>query len=463
MAQLTRQQAEEVKWALDSLQGTVGTVSRSNLLQTYANYYNGDHSLLFATPKFLETFGDTFRANTENLCRLPVDILADLLQVTGFAALTGEDVEADTQEIWRRNRMAERAGQVHKNTGLFGDSYVIVWPDEEDFPVIYPNLPGNVVVRYHGEQLGYIVQAAKYWVEDGFARLTIYTPELITRYRSRNKAATAPGAGSFGLYETDSVPAEQVNPYDKVPVFRFANNAGIGSSGESELRDCIAPQDRLNKGLCDLLLASEYSAYPQRYALGYEVKIDPVTGLKINPFKSGPERMWINENAAGTFGQLPQSDLNGYMTMIADARMAFSRVTGIPPHYLGMDTGGWPSGEALKTSSDRLTKKALDRQISYGNTWADVLRFCLQIQNKPDVEMETLWTDPTPRLSEIDSWNAALLEQQAGGLKSRTLQSRGYSAAEIEEAKAASLASQFGDGFPMRSADDEPVAEGVEA
>jgi len=462
---LTIEQQAEIKWALGALGASSGGISRGTLYQTYADYYNGDHPLLFASAKFLETFGTTFRANTENLCKMPVDILADLMQVEGFAARNESDTTTPeiTAEIWRRNRMDERAGQIHKNAPLFGESYVIVWPDAEGEPVIYPNLPGNVVVEYHSEQLGYIIRAAKYWTENERARLTIYTPELITRYRSRNKANQTPSsAGAFELYETETVPAEQANPYGKVPVFRFVNNAGVGSSGESELRDIIPPQDRLNKGLCDMLLAAEYSAYPQRYALGIDIKYD-ADGNAINPFVSGPNRMWVIEGAAGgttpSIGQLAPHGPENYLALIADARMSIARISGIPPHYFGMDTGGWPSGESLKTSSERLTRKALDRQASFGNTWADAMRFCLQIKGVADVELETLWADPTPRLSELESWQAAQAELLVSGARDKVLADRGYSQEQIDDANDARLSAALGDGFPPRSADDEEEPE----
>lgn len=459
---LTEVQTADITWALNAFNASVivGTVSstsvsRGELMQTYADYYNGDHPLLFATNKFRETFGTTFRANIENLCQLPVDILTDLLQIEGFAARNGDDPEIGrlAGEIWRRNRMDERAGQVHKNTSLFGESYVIAWRDEEGRAVIYPNLPGNVVVQYHAEKLGYIVKGAKFWKDFDRFRLTIYTPELITRYRSKAQNGEVPSAAdAFELHDTETVPAEQANAYGKVPVFRFVNNAGIGSAGESELRNIIPPQDRLNKHLCDSILASEYASYPQRFALGYEIRKD-ADGKVINPFKSGPDRMWINENPEGSFGQLSPGDLSQYLLMIDDARKAVARISGIPPHYFGMDAGGWPSGESLKSASDRLTKKAVDRQTSHGNTWSDVMRFCLEIEGQPDVEVDTLWTDPAPRLSELESWQAAAAEQAAGGSRNKTLADRGYSVDQIAEAQQARQQALYGEPV-LASADD---------
>jgi hypothetical protein len=144
--------------------------------------------------------------------------------------------------------------------------------------------------------------------------------------------------------------------------------------------------------------------------------------------------------------------------MIEDARMAISRVTGIPGHYLGMAQGGWPSGESLKTANERLTRKVLDRQEVFGGFWADVMRFCLEIKGINDVECEVQWADPTPRLSEMESWNAAKAEQDAGGSVEKTLRERGYNDKEIDEAKQDALDRAFGDGFPRNANDDQVAA-----
>jgi hypothetical protein len=47
-------------------------------------YYDGDHSLVFATTKFRQAFGSLFAAFADNLCASVVDAAADRLQLTGF-------------------------------------------------------------------------------------------------------------------------------------------------------------------------------------------------------------------------------------------------------------------------------------------------------------------------------------------------------------------------------------------
>ncbi|HQZ96518.1 MAG TPA: hypothetical protein PLP21_09385 [Pyrinomonadaceae bacterium] len=97
-------------------------------------YYNGDHDLAFATEKFENTFGTLFREFALNLCPVICDAVRDKLRVTGFSVEasthnSANSVNAATRNIWFRNRMASRAGEVHKEALKCGDAYMFVWPN----------------------------------------------------------------------------------------------------------------------------------------------------------------------------------------------------------------------------------------------------------------------------------------------------------------------------------------------
>jgi hypothetical protein len=432
-----------VKWALDEFNRADG--DGNGVLASYAlwgRYYRGRQPLNINMERWRKTFGADIEPPSENLCGVCVDVQADLLKIEGFdgANKDSDTIGAQTQEIWRRNRMQEWAGQIHKSNLIYSESFVVVWPEDEvsSEPVIYPNKPLNVVVKYDPEKLGYIIQGAKTWVEDGYTRLTIYTLDRIIRLRTRKKITegTQLNANSFDLYDDDKVKPETANPYEKVPIFRFVNGAAAGDTGLSEIEALRPPQDSLNRALVNTSVTGEFIAYPQKYAIGYDILKDPETGAPINPFISGPNNIWINENKEGSFGQFAQGSLADYVIEQNNHRMAIARISGVPPHYLNMDTGGWPSGESLKTASSRLTEKTKNRMESFGNTWEDIMRFCLEIKGIKDVEIEIKWTDPTPRLSELESWQAAQAELSAGGSAEKVLKDRGYSEQDLEEAKA---------------------------
>src|SRR6476469_887813 len=132
-------------------------------------YYRGDHDLAFATEKFANTFGQLFREFSMNLCPAICDAVRDKLRVTGFginagppaapahdaegmsyaftrdntlldggSGLTGSSLETaitpkgvtltrSIDHIWCRNRMQQRAGEIHKEALKNGDAYAIVW------------------------------------------------------------------------------------------------------------------------------------------------------------------------------------------------------------------------------------------------------------------------------------------------------------------------------------------------
>jgi hypothetical protein len=71
--------------------------------------------------------------------------------------------------------------------------------------------------------------------------------------------------------------------------------------GRSDLLVALPIQDALNKLLSDMLIGSEYQAFPQRVLLGVEIPKDPITGQPITAaqLQASQSRLWAfaNENA----------------------------------------------------------------------------------------------------------------------------------------------------------------------
>ena len=433
-------------WALKQFNDSKAKARR----KLYADYDAGRHQLNFATDKFLSTFGTTFQALSENLCPLVIDSLNDTLQIEGFVptkvsgkrAIAG--IRSDLDEIWRANRMQRRAGEIHRDALLFEESFAIVWPDREDprLPIIYPNVAGSVVARFHPTKLGMCIEGAKWWIEAGKIRLTLYFTDRIEKYVSTSAQTWLPASaiGFRPFYEPDdSEPWPLPNPFGKVPIFRFVNDPGVDGAGKGELRDVIPLQNGLNKSLCDMMVAAEFEAFAQRWATGLEVQKDKNQN-PINPFRSGPGNIWTSNKADAKFGEFSRADLAKFIEVQNGWRGSIGRVSRTPLHQLVLDTSGdWPSGEALKTACEPQTKKAIDRQLLFGSTWDDLARFCLEIRGRADVSVETQWGDAAPRAAEAESWQTAISQQQAGVSIDQTLRERGYSDEQIESFKAAPI------------------------
>lgn len=475
-----------------------------------ADYYEGRQPLAFATDKFRNAFGRMLQAFSINHCAICVDVPADRLQIEGFKVLAqvGESpvavlcdaaeeqvsragglraavaaasaaisilralleaagwkkgfpnkAERKWQEIWRRNRMKKRSGEIHSEMLKCGDAYAVVdWKDNR--ATIFPNMAGRCAVDYDPENPGVVKRAARWWSEavaGGHAiRLNLYYPDRIEKYTTvrRRYSTLAERAAEFRWIAEDAIVP---NPYGKVPVFHFANNADMGARGRSELSNIMAPQDGLNKAVCDAMVGAEYAVLGQRYVTGLEIRLDD-NGRPISPFKDGLANLWVapptvDENGQvipdapqPTFGQFSAANLDQLLSIRAAFRGDISLISGIPAHYFMQATGGWPSGQSLKTAETRLTSKIEDRQIAASTPWEDMMRLCLEIEGVRDVELETVWRNTGPTDTTADVANAAIKREKLGYPETVLWEELGAKPSEIgtwKELKAQEASDQY--------------------
>lgn len=455
-----------IEEAIEGFRANAGRYARSE------RYYEGNHDLAFATDKFRNAFGALFREFALNLCPAVCEALRDKLRVVGFSvdscgrkelqsfgvselqthragksgtsATTVDSVNSATRLIWNANRMRIRAGEVHKEALIYGDAYMIIWPDSAGNAVMYPNRAANVTVKYDDEQPGKIIRAAKYWRgADKRIRLNLLYPDRIEKYVSPKSNVQSPrlrgeGLGSvdlstldFGPWTSDGDPVIP-NPFGIVPVFHFANNAGIGAFGRSELDATIPIQDGLNKSMLDMLVAMEYSAFRQRWAAGIEIEIDN-DGKVVPPFTSGVDHLWVSQNADASFGDFATANLEQFLKVKDSFRGDIASVTGTPLHYfMQSQMRNTSSGEALRKAETRFIAKVRDRQESFGQIWADAMQFALTIEGKGHgVRLITDWEDPAP-MSDKEFLENILLKKQIGLPVEQALIEAGYGEADVK-------------------------------
>jgi hypothetical protein len=415
---------EDLKWALSEF------ARLANRYKIARDYYDGDHQLSFATEKFKSTFGSLFSAFADNLMPVIVETPRDRLKLGSFSLANDQATEQAT-EIWRRNRMKKRSGEVHLDSFIEGDAYVVVWPDGDGFPVLYPNRASRIVIQYDDEQPGYIVKAAKAWItSDKFARVNLYYRDRIEKYvtRSRTQAGLSTNQKLFIQHQDDGDPGWPLdNPYDKVPVFHFGNRTSVGQLGKSELAEPIPLQNALNKSIADMLVGSEFYGIPQRWAIGLE-EMDEETAAKKYKLMAGG--VWGTTSDKASFGAFPTGDLNQFVTVINDFRKEIARVSRTPLHYFTLE-GTPPSGESMKTADGPMLAKVEDRQDAWGMVWSDVMRFALEIVGIKETEPEPVWIDTTPR-NEANEIDNAVKKVDGLGIDLETVQKElGYSDSEV--------------------------------
>lgn len=429
---------EDVKWALTTL--------RKRLLRykLYQNYYDGEHRLLFATEKFLNTFGRLFQTFSDNLCLSVVDALADRLSIRGFMG-TGADA---ANAIWTGAHMPRLSGTVHVEAGRSGDTYALVWPDRGGTVRIWPQNPAQCCIERDEEEPDVVIRGAKCWVAaDGKIRLNIYRPDYILKWETRNKVpdgSLPEKDGDFVLMTREGVENPVPNTWGLVPMFHFTNNASTyGGLGRSELADVIPLQDALNKAIADMLVGMEFLALPQRWGTGVEIPEDPERPGSPAPIKTagraqtvavqgGPNRMMAVASDLAKFGQFPGADLGQFLQVQDAFRLEIARVSGRPPQYMQLASISNVSDDALRTLDGRLVKTAEDRTDEYGETWLSLMNLAIRMSGDSGILESVDWDDVSTS-DEMREVEIATAKLQIGVSKKQVLKEVGYDDTLIEE------------------------------
>lgn len=417
----------------DALEWAVAATNDGNLAtryDKYAAYYDGDHDLSFASPKYETAFGRLFRNFSYNRCAAVVDAHADRLFVESFDCAEESDdaVEEAARLIWQANRMDRRQDEVYTESLMMGDAYLLVWPDPETgMPTLWPQRARDVRVRYSDETPGLVTMASKAWrTDDDRIRLNVYLPDRIERYVTdgTRKPGQPLEARLFVAWDGDRTGPVVANPYGTVPMFAFANNARTGEMGRSELRDILPLQNALNKSLMDLMVTQEFAAFSQKVIIGIETDPDPYASAdpiaaagneqQLRNFALGVDRILTIADPAAKIAEFSAAALQQF-TEVAEAwDTRISRTSKVPVHYLSL-SGSFPSGRALRTAEAPFVAKLEDRQRAFGNVWEDAMRLALRIAGvqPPMGEFSVVWRSAAP-MAEEDSWDIVLQMVAAG-------------------------------------------------
>jgi hypothetical protein len=399
--------------------------------QTYIDYYEGRHKLAFASSKFETAFGRTVKDMRDNLCPIVVEATADRMEILNFSGDEESASKAIDEAAWAiylRETVELVSNDIHRDAVKCGESYLIVWTDENNQAKFYAQDSRHCVL-IEDEDTARKLFGAKQWVTDEkFIRINLYYDNRIEKYITRKKIT-----GSFDIKESSFKPLEGIegeeaitqNPYGVIPMFKF--------EGTAILSDAIPLQDMLNKTLADRMVTQEFGAFPQRWAVGLAPPTNEISGIKEAPFKAGIDRLWVSEAETTKFGEFSSAALKPYLEAANDDRLAMARSTGTPLHFFGLTSNDVPSGEALKTLESRFTKRIKRLTLNFGTVWANVMKFALQIEGKQTAEnLTTQWQTPEQR-SEKEMLEAAEAKQRLGIPQETLWEELGYTEEDIAE------------------------------
>lgn len=383
--------------------------TRQKRITVFDDYYRGKHKLQFASAKFKAAFGTMFSAFADNWCPIVVDAVEERLSVEGFRLPGAEDADKDAWHIWQVNDLDANSQLAHTEALIGEESYALVGPpggaEDPDVATITIEHPSQMIVARAPDACMTRLAALKQWLDDdGFLLCTLYTPLYIFKWRSTKPQQTN-GGQTTTKWDRRVVPGEtwpMVNPLNVVPVVPITNRPRLLTGGESEIASVIPVQDAINKLIADMILASEYASFKQRYTTGIEIPVDPQTGQQIDPFagKMGPGQVLMNENPAAKFGEFSESDLSGYRSGVEMLVQHVASQSRTPPHYFYL-SGQFPSGESIKSAEAGLVAKTRRKMKHFGESWEEIISLAFLAQGdkrgSEQSESETIWGDPEYR------------------------------------------------------------------
>ncbi len=421
--------------------------SQRHQLARFNSYYEGRHPLAFASEKFRQAFGGLFVASAANWCPLVIASVLERLHVDGFRARSGAG-ETDNRawQIWQHNFLDADSQVAHTDALIYGRAYTVVGPgDEGDPPIITVESPLNIIHRVSGANRRRRTAALRVFLDDERVPCaTLYTPELVWRWQRTGRSGQPEGDDTPLTHATweprvvDGRDWPEVNELGVVPVVPLLARPRMDPYGSSELHEVIPVQDMVNKTVADLLVASEYVAMPQRWAVGLEIENDPTTGQPREPFKSGT-RLWQAEDGDTTFGEFSGADLSGYAATLTAFKQDIATMSRTPPHYFYL-SGQFPSGESIKSAEAGLVAKAHERMLSFGEAWEETIRLALALDSGnlaalAERDTETIWRDPEYR-TEGEHVDAVLKRASLGVPQEQLWEDLGYSPQQIARFRA---------------------------
>lgn len=406
---------------------------RAEEIELWEKYYEGVHRLAFATSRFRETFGNLFREFADNWMSLIVDASVERLCIQGFRFDSDEtDSDKDAWAIFRDNGLDWASDIAHTEAVKLGKAYLIVDPhDKTDLgnPTISVEHPAQTICAYVAGNRKRRLAALKEWTDhSGYVYANVYFADGTFRFQTDQKVDEQEPSthDSLGIYG-NVFPADFLGPpagflgtkatwiprqddggffipheLGVVPVLPLENNPSLKVGGRSDIAPIIPIQDGLNKLVMDMIIASEFASFGQRWATGIEIPKDPETDqpLTNSGFLASVARVWTVEDPTAKFGQFEASDLGNYVKAIEMLIQHVAAITRTPPHYLLGQSGSFPSGDSLAATETGLVAKCGRKKTNFSPAWEEALRLSFKAKGDPrgGLPCETVWADSEQRI-----------------------------------------------------------------
>lgn len=434
-------------------------------IDSYDRAFRGEHRLVFASDEWARQHHDRYKNFSDNWCGVVGSAPGERTELFGFRLGSDSDVVSDDEKVlwrdWEINEGPAQASQGFLTTTIAKRSYVMVWGDDNDEPVMTWEHPSQVIVDYDPAVGRRRVAALKAWVEDDTEYATLYTADEVWKYQRKSVFGYMSGGRTpGGLIIAGSVPqigagwvARQpsgddswplANPLGRVPVVEFPNRPMLGGAPLSDIAGTLSMQHAINMLWAYLFVAADWASMPARVVMGQEPPKIPVldeNGQKIGEKPVDSEALtrgrmlWLTGQNA-TIGQWDSAKLDVFTDVINVAVRHVAAQTRTPIYLVHGELGN-VNGETLTGLDAPLVGKVRETHKFSTSPVREVFSLMAAVRGNATVAEacrtgNVQWKNPEVRLDAQIS-DAALKDKQIGWPFAAILEKRyGMSQPEIE-------------------------------
>jgi hypothetical protein len=318
-----------------------------------------------------------------NMMDIVVSALAQSMYVDGYRAPNGSS-EAKAWEVWQLNRMDAWQTGVHRSALAYGGSYVVVTPGElrgQKTAVIRGKSPRRMTALYEEETSEWPIMALEAIPSSDKWAYRLYDE------RSIHFFGADADQGNLTFLESRD------HNLGVVPVVRFLNTRDLDEDNFGEVEPLMDLQDQIDATTFNLLVAQFYGAFKQRYVIGW---LAPDESERL---KASISNLWTFEDNPDDVkvGEFAETSLTGYLESREASLRHAATISQTPVHELLGQLVNL-SAEALVAAEAGQRRKISERQVSFGESWEQVLLLAGRIAGfEADPLAQVRWRDTESR------------------------------------------------------------------
>lgn len=383
------------------------------------------------------------RISRVNMLPFVVDARSHAMYVDGFRTPRSAD-DVPAWEVWQRNKFDARQIGVHRSALAYGAAYVTVLPGTP-VPVMRGVSARNMTAVFGDDD-----DWPRYALERRRSGWRLLDSEAVYHF-------AGDGNGDALRFLGFELHGARMDGEPVTPVVRYLDTSDLDNPVCGIVEPLMNIQDQIDVTTFGLLVAQQFSAFRQRYILGW------VAESEEQKLKVSASKVWTFDDPELKVGEFDQTNLSGYIDSREASLRHMATISSTPAHELLGQLANL-SAEALAAAEAGYRRAVTENETVLGESHEQTLNLAASYMGlAPDPSASVRWRDTESR-SLAQTVDALGKLTQMLGVPPQELWERvpGVTEPELERWKAAAAQ---GDAFANltdllnRQANPEPEPE----